>query len=322
MCCLFGILDYKKNLTIRQRQTILKVLSAECEERGTDATGIACYVGDHLYIQKAPRPAHKMRFRLFNQARYIMGHTRMSTQGSEKFNFNNHPFDGHIGSNSFALAHNGVLHNEDELRAKYNLPPAKIETDSYVAVQLLEHYGEVSFNSLKHMAEAVQGTFTFTVLDHKSNIYFVRGNNPMCIVHFPKPGFYLYASTKEILMRVLGILKFDKLSFDEIQIQQGDILRIAADGSISCDRFNDANISNYSRFLFDDFGDYPPIPYSSNDDEYINQLLEYADYNGIDRASLEKLIGAGFDWMSIEEIIYAPDVIQEYLDMVLCDSEI
>lgn len=59
MCCLFGILDYKENLTLKQRQKIVRVLSTECEERGTDATGIAYYVGNRLTTQKAPKPAHK-----------------------------------------------------------------------------------------------------------------------------------------------------------------------------------------------------------------------------------------------------------------------
>ena len=64
--------------------------------------------------------------------------TRMATQGSELVNINNHPFPGMAGQTHFSLAHNGVLTNDKTLRKKYKLPATKVETDSYVAVQLLE----------------------------------------------------------------------------------------------------------------------------------------------------------------------------------------
>ena len=62
----------------------------------------------------------------------------MTTQGSEEKNYNNHPFLGQAGGRQFALAHNGVLHNDLMLRRSLKLPHTKIETDSYVAVQLIE----------------------------------------------------------------------------------------------------------------------------------------------------------------------------------------
>ena len=105
MCCLFGILDYKGQLSLKERQKILKVLSVECEARGTDATGIAYFVNDHLSIQKAAKPAHRMRFQLSSKARYIMGHTRLTTQGSAKKVYNNHPFGCRGAGTAFALAH-------------------------------------------------------------------------------------------------------------------------------------------------------------------------------------------------------------------------
>ncbi|UQT46789.1 hypothetical protein M5E87_16235 [Flavonifractor plautii] len=36
------------------------------------------------------------------------------------------------------MAHNGVLHNDGYLRRSLSLPKTKIETDSYIAVQLIE----------------------------------------------------------------------------------------------------------------------------------------------------------------------------------------
>ena len=77
-----------------------------------------------------------------------MGHTRMATQGSAGKNRNNHPFEGHSGSSSFALAHNGVLYNDRILRRELKLPATAIETDSYAAVQLLERQKALTPDSL------------------------------------------------------------------------------------------------------------------------------------------------------------------------------
>lgn len=94
MCALFGLIDYGNKFSAKQRAGIISVLSKECEVRGTDATGIAYNSGGKLHIFKRAVPAHKMKFRLPENANIIMGHTRMTTQGSETFNYNNHPFFG------------------------------------------------------------------------------------------------------------------------------------------------------------------------------------------------------------------------------------
>lgn len=63
----------------------------------------------------------------------------------------------------FALAHNGVLVNDKELRKKDHLPKTKIETDSYIAVQLLEYKKLLNEESIKFMAEALEGSFSFSI---------------------------------------------------------------------------------------------------------------------------------------------------------------
>ncbi len=84
MCCLFGFVDYGHKLSRKQRAKLLTALSIASEERGTDATGIAYNDGGKLTIFKRPFPAHKMWFRVPLEAAAVMGHTRMTTQGSEK----------------------------------------------------------------------------------------------------------------------------------------------------------------------------------------------------------------------------------------------
>ena len=166
-----------------------------------------------------------------------MGHTRMTTQGSEKQNQNNHPFPGKAGTASFALAHNGVLHNDSALRRIHRLPGSRVQTDSYVAVQLLEKAGEISHASLAAMAEELEGSFTFTVLTDQNSLFFLKGNNPLSLWYFPESRVYLYASTEEILTRAAARagLRGKK---EKVLISQGQILEIDSAGQRSWGQFD------------------------------------------------------------------------------------
>ena len=146
MCCLFGLYDYGGTLSAKQKNRMIAALTAASEVRGIDATGIAYCMNGHLSVYKRPLPAHWMRFRIPEQAAAVMGHTRMTTQGSEYRNYNNHPFSGKAGQ-PFALAHNGVLTNDGLLRRQEKLPVSKIETDSFIIVQLLEQAGSIGFQT-------------------------------------------------------------------------------------------------------------------------------------------------------------------------------
>ena len=194
MCCLFGLIDYRGTLTAKQKTRLIRELSIAAEVRGTDATGIAYNTEHGLQIYKRPLPAHRMRLNIPSSAKVIMGHTRMATQGRAKKNENNHPFRGSIEDRQFALAHNGVLYNDYQLRRLLHLPASKIETDSYIAVQLIEQKNTLDPSSLKYMAEQVEGSFAFTVLTDRDGLYFVKGDSPLCLVLFPFDAAALYCN--------------------------------------------------------------------------------------------------------------------------------
>ena len=88
MCCLFGILDYKQTLSAKQLNKMVAILSKVCEARGTDVTGIAYNYNDKLCIFKRPLPARKMKYHIPDGVHFVIGHTRMTTQGNEKYNHN------------------------------------------------------------------------------------------------------------------------------------------------------------------------------------------------------------------------------------------
>ena len=83
----------------------------------------------------------------------------------------------------FAFAHNGVIYNDIDLRRKQKLPRTKIQTDSYIAVQLIEQQKALDLDTLRTMAEQIEGSFSFTVLDRENQLYFIKGDNPLYILH-------------------------------------------------------------------------------------------------------------------------------------------
>lgn len=304
MCCLFGLLDYGHTLTEKQTNRIISTLATECEVRGTDATGIAYNSGGKLCVYKRPFPAHKMKFHIPGDAHLIMGHTRMTTQGSEKRNYNNHPFLGHAGGQPFALAHNGVLYNDLTLRREKHLPKTKIQTDSYIAVQLIEQQKTLDFSSLQFMAEQVEGSFSFTVMDESSNLYFVKGDNPLYVLHFPTQRFYLYASTQDILERALRRLPMSAKSGELVKLECGELLCIDAAGQMSRSKFNADKLYRYSYF----YGYYPSAFTNSGNDEYVDSLKSVAYAYGYTPEVIDRMLAYGFCPEEIEDFLCCGEV--------------
>lgn len=297
MCCLFGIIDTKNVLSAKQMSRVVNVLARACEVRGDDATGIAYNSGGKLCTYKRPLPARKMKFKIPKDVRIVMGHTRMTTQGSELMNYNNHPFYGKTLNSEFALAHNGVLYNDKILRRTKNLPKTKIETDSYIAVQLIEERLSLDADSLKYMAEALEGSFTITVLDKKDKLYFVKGDNPMAICHAADSGVYIYASTPEILKQAMVKMRFGSRCLESVQLFSGDIMEIDAEGNIKKSNFDDRKLHPFR------------LPYYSGfdvevEDDYLSLLKAVGERYGYPGDFIDELLNDGFTTDDIEEMIY------------------
>ena len=302
MCCLYGFLHYGNN-EIRGLKEITNALSKEATERGTDAAGIAFNDCGRMTVIKEGKSAEKIDFKHSDKITTLTGHTRHSTQGSEKRNYNNHPFAGRCGNTSFALAHNGVLMNDKQLREKYHLPKTKIETDSYIAVQLLESKEELNEESIKFMAEALEGSFSFSIVDSSDNLWLVKGDSPLHIIHFPKLKLYVYASTEEILWKALvGTDLFEELKcgvFEEIPVHSGDILKILPDGNIEYYKFDYQKYSGYGFCNWWDYG-----AYYSSATTYLDDLKSVASYMGVSPSDIDELAANGFSPEEIEEYIY------------------
>ena len=319
MCGLFGFTNYGNKLSSSELSQICNALARESEERGSHATGIAYINKGRLLIEKAAKPAYKMNFRLPSTIA-VMGHTRHSTQGSEKKNINNHPFSGYSNTNKpFALAHNGIIDNDKTLRNKHKLPKTKIETDSYIAVQLIEQKGDLSFESLKNMAEQVQGSFSFSILDHMGNMCIVKGDSPISMLHFEELGLYIYASTNEILWKaMINTVLFKHIqknldnkaqTVEKVTITSGEIIKIDTKGDITKSIFKYDELCSLS-YSWWDFGNRPSkiIQY---DDEHVAELKSIATQFGYDTDEVDALLDSGYSFEEIEELMYECDYTED-----------
>lgn len=307
MCSLFGWLDYQGIMPHRMLRKLTQALANAAEERGTDAAGISYIRNGEVIIYKRPKPAHKLHFTPPEGTMAVMGHTRMTTQGDEKHNYNNHPFPGVAGETSFAFAHNGVLWNDKELRKEKQLPDTHIETDSYVAVQLLQQNDKLDFDSLRYMAETVQGSFTFSLLDEENSLYFVKGNNPLTLLHFKSLGLFVYASTDSIMRAAMKRIGLNKFAYERIDIDEGDIVKIDKNGNISRSQFQPA--PKYTHFSSGKWWYGDECYYG----EHEEMLFLYCNCFGVDTADVELLLEFGYSCDEIEEMLMDTNLLHEAL---------
>ena len=307
MCALFGWLDYKGIVPYRVLKKLTQALANAAEERGTDAAGISYVKDSKVVIFKRPKPARKLHFNIPEGTKVVMGHTRMTTQGNEKYNYNNHPFPGVAGDTLFAFAHNGVLWNDKELRKEKLIPDTHIETDSYAACQLIEKQDKLDFDSLKYMAETVEGNFTFTVLDDSNSLYIIKGSNPMCLLNFKDIGLYVYASTESIMKNALRRIGLHKFANERIKTDEGDILRIDRNGNITRSEFEPKIFrSKYGSWYDDELSSY----YNMHEEI----LLAYCGCYGVDSEDVEILLEYGYTCDEIEEMLMEPSMLHEALN--------
>lgn len=299
MCAIFGFMDYGKKVSASTLKRLLRALSVAAESRGTDATGISYVKNGNIVTFKKAKPAHKVKLYFPKDTTAVIGHTRFTTQGSEKCIYNNHPFEGKTDNHNFALAHNGVLYNDRELRREKDLPDTKIETDSYIAVQLIERENAVDLNSIKTMSESVLGSFVFTILRDDNTIFLIKGDNPITLVHFSELGLYLYASTTDILNAALKAVNLAG-TCKEITVNEGDIVRIDSNGNLSVSTFEKKSPKYNFRNWFD--YDY---------DDYTNDLLLICGCYGVDRDDVEMLLEFGYSSDEIEEMLLDTELFEE-----------
>jgi len=299
MCGIYGVLSYKNKL--KNINALVNTLSIESAERGVDATGVAYVQDGRIKINKKAVSAYKFKPDVPKSVSAVIGHTRHSTQGDKSKNYNNHPWCENVRNCQFALAHNGVLMNDTELQKKYNFK-SKIKTDSFVAVQLLKMKDRLDFDSLRFMAESIKGSFSFNILDSGGNIYIVKGDSPVSILHFENAGIYVFASTDTILWRALIASElFAELQhgkYEEIVLHEGNILKITSGGELKSSEFK--YVDTIGRMWYD--FDFPQT--TKDENVYLEDIKSIASMYGITPETIDELYNEGFSFEELENMIY------------------
>ena len=160
------------------------------------------------------------------------------------------------------------------------------------------------------MAEELEGSFTITVLTDRDELYFVKGNNPLTIYHFPQSGLCAYASTEEILRKGLKNSHLNLGKAEPVRVYSGDILKIDGQGKITRSEFSDEKLyfSRYPHWF--DWQQYqePRRPYhfeeDAFEDSYIADLKAVAACCGIYPEDIDTLLAEGVSLEEIEEYLY------------------
>jgi glucosamine--fructose-6-phosphate aminotransferase (isomerizing) len=322
MCGLFGFVYYGKK-GLKGAEKLLENLAQEAAVRGTDATGYAFVHKGKVQVDKAPKPAFDMKYLLPKGVHTVMGHTRHTTQGNAKNNYNNHPFKGVQGKTEFAFAHNGVLDNEFEIRDVFEIKSNRIQTDSYVACQLMEKMKDFSMDSLRIVGESVEGMFTFTYMDDRENLYIIKNDSPLTLLHFPALQLYVYGSTDEIVFNavanfnktrneLIDMVIHEDYTVQNIPVEAGDILVISPSGKIKKGEFKprERMWNNPLYAVAGCWGEYE----EEEESWYKELLLDEAKEVGVTEKEFEKLAEL-FPLSDLEYYISSGEVFKVIVDL-------
>ncbi len=192
----------------------------------------------------------------------------------------------------------------ERCRAAKKLPKTHIKTDSYVAVQLIEQNGTLDLSSLKEMAETVEGSFTFTVLNADNNLYVVRGDNPFAIGVYK--GYALYTSTDLILEKALSRLRLGEPE-TIYEPEEGDILKIDSKGRVTSGNFTPQ--TSYPHWWRERpyYGQYDLYPDPFEKDN----LIEVGKAMGINPDEILALFDNGWTRSEVEDLLYDPRLLHD-----------
>lgn len=326
MCGVFGfILKNNGYISGMERRRVIRGLGIAAEVRGTDATGVAFPDKNKLKVEKAPVRASNFPFykNLPFDTPVVIGHTRATTQGSAFRNENNHPFKGVTkNGQEFVLAHNGMIWNDKELKTTHDLS-YDIETDSYIAVALLQQYDEINMDSVRAVSEKLEGSFVLTILAG-DRVVFVKHDNPLTIYDFKELGFLLYASTEDILLKGLKqerkLWKYYKSNRDKV-----DVLKPKEDSIMIYDRIKDTwEVGNFKAshsrsgalakyiFYYNNKRIFPPQLLLKGDVEKSPAEIKWEDFY-VDLDSMlvvtptESIYSIDDDWVYEDVIYHATD---------------
>ena len=154
---------------LQQHSLTEKQASAPCQfagrasaVRGQDATGNCLRTEWKTAIYKRPKPAARMQLRLPKGTTQLLGHVRMTTQGRGRKTITIIRSAVHCPAETLHWPTTVYCITKRAFACGFNLPQTAVETDSFVAVQLLQKLWRGDTADHYCYGRTVGGTFTFS----------------------------------------------------------------------------------------------------------------------------------------------------------------
>lgn len=231
MCGIWSFISKGDGFTSNEVKSIVKELFIQSETRGKEASGIAGLNHSGIYLYKAAIPGSELiKSREFeqywekiekkNSSDYILlGHSRLTTNGSEGRRDNNQPVFGE----SIVTVHNGIIVNVDSLWNEHADIEREHEVDSEIFVKLFEKFwatGSSVDEALRKTYSEISGMASTISLLSSGNILVAATNNGSLYYCRSKENkSILIASERLILSKVIKNCHLSE-KFDRNQIRQ------------------------------------------------------------------------------------------------------
>lgn len=221
MCGIFGIVvDGRTRIPPARFVAAVKTLAALSATRGRDAAGLALFTPERILVAKRNLPMA----RLLGGAEWrellavvrglalsggwidrpvaLIGHSRMTTNGSEELHVNNQP----IVRDGLAAIHNGIIVNSGEIRRAFPQIAWETESDSETIPALLRCFvedGAGETGALRRLYGEIVGVASIAVLSAVSGRLLLATNNgSLYMAVNPEEHTVVFASERSMLLRL------------------------------------------------------------------------------------------------------------------------
>ena len=176
MCGIWGIANLNCKIDNKTLIKTIKKLMVLSEKRGKEASGISILKGEDFSILRKAKVSHELledeEFKKIihnkimadsSDDAFIIGHSRMVTNGSQYLPENNQP----VTKKNMALVHNGIIVNCDTLWGNTEGLEHDYEVDSEIILELFHKYiseGRTPEVAIKETFAKIQGMASVVVI--------------------------------------------------------------------------------------------------------------------------------------------------------------
>lgn len=219
MCGIFGVLLGKNTPFLKDdKQGVVNLLINAAQTRGRDSSGIMLYdERDNTYsvfkgsmplktLTRSPEYTACLKARINASARedclfFLMGHSRLATNGSQRSQDNNQP----VVKDGLIVLHNGIVVNDGDLWDKYPSLKRSYEIDTEICPALTNLFledGSPLLQALEKMNGELEGTASLATVFTRNKHLALHSNNGSLYVLSNMKDVLIFASEEYPLKKI------------------------------------------------------------------------------------------------------------------------